>query len=245
MKFRCSSLHFLMGEPRKKGEVLSETAKSAILKMAKQIVYGVEFSISNKYVTKGLAVEQMAIDLLNKVRGTSYTKNDERKTNEWITGEADIVTDTHGIDIKSPWSLETLPLTAEEGDKPEYEWQARGYMMLYDLPRWEIVYVGVDTPPELCKWDPPQMHAFWRVPPHKRITTVDYTRDQALEDKIKEKCEAAADLLKQLVFLRGSLDDLSIELNPALKGWQLEPTDWTTRSNDAAKTAFFEEDYLK
>jgi hypothetical protein len=89
------------------------------------------------------------------------------------------------------------------------------------------------------------MHAFWRVPPHKRITTVDYIRDQALEDKIKEKCEAAADLLKQLVFLRGSLDDLSIELNPALKGWQLEPTDWATRSNDAAKTAFFEEDYLK
>ena len=245
MKFRCSSLHLIMGEPRKKGEVLSETAKSAVLKMAKQIVYGVEFSISNKYVSKGLAVEQMSIDLLNKVRGTNYVKNSERKTNDHITGEADIVTDTHGIDIKSPWSLETLPLTAEEGDKPEYEWQARGYMMLYDLPRWEIVYVGVDTPPELCKWDPPQMHAFWRVPPHKRITTVDYTRDQALEDKIKEKCEAAADLLKQLVFLRGSLDDLSIELNPALKGWQLEPTDWTTRSNDAAKTAFFEEDYLK
>lgn len=245
MRFRCSSLSLIMGEPRKKGEVLSETAKSHILKQAKQIVYGIEFEISNKYVTKGREVEQMAIDLLNRVRGTDYVKNTERRSNDWITGEADIVAPAHGIDIKSPWSLETLPLTAEEGDKPEYEWQARGYMMLYDLPRWEIVYVGVDTPPELCKWEPPQMHAFWKVPPHRRITAVEYKRDKALEDRIIEKVSAAQALLNEIVEHRTRYDEIAEELNPWLSGWTLEPTDWAGRSNDAARAVFFEEENLK
>lgn len=245
MRFRCSSLSLIMGEPRKKGEVLSETAKSHILKQAKQIVYGIEFEISNKYVTKGREVEQMAIDLLNRVRGTDYVKNTERRSNDWITGEADIVAPTHGIDIKSPWSLETLPLTAEEGDRIEYEWQARGYMMLYDRPRWEIVYVGVDTPPELCKWDPPQMHAFWKVPPHRRITAVEYKRDKALEDKIIEKTSAAQALLNEIVEHRTRYDEIAEELNPWLSKWTLEPTDWAGRSNDAARAVFFEEENLK
>lgn len=236
--FRCSSLSLIMGEPKKKGEVLSETAKSHILKVAKQVIFGTDFSISNKYVTKGNAVEQMAIDLLNRVRGTSYKKNTERRTDDFLTGEADIVEDDIGIDIKSPWSLETLPLTADEGDKPEYEWQARGYMWLYSRPRWEVVYVGVDTPPELCKWEPPQMHAFWRIPPHRRITVVEYKREAEAEYKIREKVQAAQKLLREIVENRNKLDDLSLELNPDLKDWKLEPTDWATRSNDAARAAF-------
>lgn len=236
--FRCSSLSQLMGEPRKKGETLSETAKSHVLKVAKQVLFGVEFSIQNKYVEKGNAVEQDSIDLLNLVRGTAFKKNSQRLSNVWVTGEADIVEPDFGIDIKSPWSLETFPITSDEADKPEYEWQARGYMMLYQKPRWEVIYCMVDTPPELMRYEPPQMHICWGIPPEKRITGVEYRRDVELEAKIIEKVTAAQELLTKIIESRIALHDLARDLNNELSSVVLAPPDWSHRANKAARAAF-------
>ena len=52
IKFRCHSLADLMTEPKAKGEVLSVGAKTAVRKLAKQIVYGVRGNIKTKFMEK-------------------------------------------------------------------------------------------------------------------------------------------------------------------------------------------------
>jgi len=81
IKFRASSLAEIMTDPKGKDEVLSVGAKSAISKMAKEFVYGYDEKISNKYMEKGILVEDKSIELLNSVLFTDFKKNTERKTN--------------------------------------------------------------------------------------------------------------------------------------------------------------------
>ena len=115
LKIRASSLAEIMTDPKGKDETLSVGAKTAITKQAKEFVYGYDEHFSSKYTEKGLLVEDRSIELLNSVLFTDFKKNTERKTNEWLTGEADIVSDRI-IDIKSSWSLTTFPCLAAEGE---------------------------------------------------------------------------------------------------------------------------------
>jgi len=49
----------------------------------------------------------------------------------------------------------------------------------------------VNTPDELIRFEDPIMHYVDHIDPSLRITRVPYERDRSLEDKIKEKVEAA------------------------------------------------------
>jgi len=75
MKWRASQLGNLMTNSRSKSEVLSETTKSEIRKIAKQDFYGYTTEIKTKPMIKGTDWEQNGIDLLNSVRFTQYSKN--------------------------------------------------------------------------------------------------------------------------------------------------------------------------
>lgn len=199
MRFRASSLGKIMTDPKSKDEVLSAGAKTELGHIAKELVYGFSRTFSSKYTEKGIQVEQASIDLYNSVHFTNYLKNTERKTNDWITGECDIATPEKIIDIKSCWSLDTFPVLAEDGLDKGYEWQGRAYMMLWDVPAFEVAYCLVDTPEELIGWEPPEYHSVGHIAEELRITKVQYLRDAALEEKIKMKVDAANDYLDELV----------------------------------------------
>jgi hypothetical protein len=191
LKVRASSLSDLMTDPKGKDETLSVGAKTYITKQAKQFVYGYDEVFSSKYTEKGLLVEDRSIELLNSVFFTDHKKNTERKTNEWITGEADIVTPEAIIDIKSSWSLATFPVLATEGADKGYEWQLRAYMMLWDLDLAQIAYCLVNTPEHLVGFEDKRLHQVDHIAPELRVTLVNYKRDKALEDKIKFKVDEA------------------------------------------------------
>jgi len=192
MIFRCSSLGRIMTSPRTKGEVLSETAKTYIRSLAKEDFYGYTSEIENKYLTKGINQELESIELLNAVRFEDYTKNSERITTDLLTGECDIITDDTIIDIKTSWSLETFPATSDEAHDKDYEWQLRGYMMLYNRPKAELVFCMVTTDPELLNaWDNKTIHEVDHIEPRFRVTSVKYERDEALEGQMLEKLKAA------------------------------------------------------
>jgi len=178
---------------------LSAGAKTYIESLAKQLVYGYDDEVSSKYLEKGIQVEDQAIELYNSVFFTNHTKNTERRSNAWITGECDICTPKKITDIKSPWSLPTFPATIAAGRDKGYEWQGRGYMMLWDAPEFEIAYCLVSTPPELIGYEREEIHIVDHITPELRVTVVPYTRDLALEEKIKTKCEAANVYLDSLV----------------------------------------------
>jgi hypothetical protein len=200
MKWRASQLGNLMTNSRSKSDVLSETTKSEIRKIAKQNFYGYTTEIKTKPMIKGTDWEQEGIDLLNSVRFTQYTKNEERVSNEYITGCCDIKEPKLIIDIKMPWSLETFPATPSEGDASKYEWQGRGYMWLYDKPAFELVYTMCTTPDELLtEWDNLSIHRVDHIDPAKRITVLRYERDLAIEEQIKERLRACSEYYAQYV----------------------------------------------
>jgi hypothetical protein len=198
LRIRCSSLSKIMTEPKSKDEILSVGAKTYIEDLAKEFVYGYVKEVSSKEMEKGLIVEQACIDLLNEVLFTNYVKNTERRENDWITGECDIFTGRKIHDIKAPWSLATFPATVFAGRDKDYEWQLRGYMMLWNVDESEIDYCMVSTPDELIRYEPEAIHYVDHIDPMLRVTRVPYKRDKSLEDKIKVKVDAARLYFEQI-----------------------------------------------
>lgn len=202
INFRCSSIGKLMTEPKTKAEgPLSVGAKTYIRQLAAQEIFGVDFEVSSKQMEKGLQVEDESIAMLNRVRGFNLSKNTERRTNDFITGECDLFDPSRkvGHDIKSSWSIATFPIAVIDCVDKLYEWQMHGYMMLWDADKWEVNYCLVDTPDELIGFEPMQMHMVSHVPEHMRITTWHVERDKEKEAAIIEKVKHAREYYKQVI----------------------------------------------
>jgi hypothetical protein len=178
---------------------LSAGAKTYLKNWAREFLLNFHEVVTSKYLEKGTIVEPESIKLYNSLFVTNYQKNTERRKNDWIAGECDIFTGTKIIDIKSPWSRATFPLTAADGADRDYEWQMRGYMWLWDVEAAEVAYCFVDTPEELIRFEQPELHQVEaynsKVDEHLRVTRVHYVRERALEEKIKRKVIAARQYL--------------------------------------------------
>ena len=203
---RCSSISKIMTNPRNKNEEWSETAKSAMMESVREQLFGVRKSLDDvKCIQKGVMLEDEGIQLYNDVflYDLKKVETSERRSNGIITGEPDLIAlgSQKGVDIKVAWSLLTFPLTAEQAGKKEYEWQARGYMALFDLPEWEIAYCALNTPDDLLKpWDDASHHYIDEsIPKHHRITVARYTRDIGIEQEMLEKCEKANQWIEEAV----------------------------------------------
>lgn len=202
---RCSSLGKIMTEPTaaaaKAGEVLSVGAKTHIRSIAAQLIFGVEFEVSSKQMEKGIRLEDEAIALVGRVRGLDLSKNKERRSNGYLTGEADVFHQPTlaGRDTKVPWSVATFPITALDAEDKDYLWQMRGYMMLWDAERWHVDYVLLDTPEDLIGYEPQSMHFVSHIPEHLRVTTWTVERDRSLEPVITERVRAAREYLRQVI----------------------------------------------
>lgn len=215
LHIRASSLGKIMTEPKGKDEVLSVGAKTYIRKLAKEFIYGYEEIITSKYMDKGIQMEDTSIELYNSVFFTNYEKNTERKNNEWLTGEADIFTGNKIIDIKTSWSLATFPCIADEGIEKDYEWQLRAYMMLWDVDHAELAYCLVSTPDELIKYEQEDLHIVDHINECLRVTTLQFERDTALEEKIKFKVNACNVYFNEICDLIAKDHNQTIQLKKA------------------------------
>lgn len=193
MLIRCSSLPKIMTSPRTKGEVLSETAKSEMIKIAKEDYYGYSSQMTNKYVEKGIEVEDISIELLNTIKIANYKKNTERLTNDFLIGECDINDEKNDeiIDIKSSWSLETFPALPSDINIKDYEMQLRGYMMLYNRSKASVCYCMVTTPQGLIMYENKLLHEVDHINPFKRVTMLTIERDLEIEKQIEARCKLA------------------------------------------------------
>lgn len=154
--FRCSSLGYLMTEPRnaadKKAGNLSETAKTHLIDVFVSNKYGRNTDIQNKYIQKGLLVEEDSITLYSRLTKTFYKKNEEPLTNEFIRGTPDLYIGqsineaTHIIDIKSSFDIYTFFRNHNNDLSSQYWWQVQGYMDLTGAKTASVAYCLVDTP---------------------------------------------------------------------------------------------------
>lgn len=125
-------------------EKLSKTATTFLRSIYIAEVFGREEIIDSKYLEKGRYSEEASLDLLTKVDGKLYLKNQKRLENEFLTGEPDVATEDKVIDIKTCWDIWTF--SAKDRCGKDYMWQLLGYMALTGKKRAEVVYTLVDTP---------------------------------------------------------------------------------------------------
>lgn len=191
---RCSSLGKIMTEPKTKAEgILSIGAKTYIRELVAQEIFGVQFEIGGKPLEKGIVCEPESLALLNRVRGLQLVKNTDRRSNGWLTGEADIFDGAHrrGHDLKTSWSLATFPILPIDCTNKIYEWQMRGYMVLWDAEEWEVDYCMVSTPEDLIGYEDMQIHLVDHIPENHRVTSWVIQRDRSLEPLMKARVQAA------------------------------------------------------
>lgn len=154
--FRCSSLGYLMTEPRakaakEKGE-LSETAKTHLIDVYVSNKYGRQSDIQNKYIQKGLLVEEDSITLYSRVTKTFHKKNELPLSNEFIKGTPDLYIGEsinkaeHIVDIKSSYDIFTFFRNLNNDLNSMYYWQVQGYMYLTGAKSSSVAYCLVDTP---------------------------------------------------------------------------------------------------
>jgi hypothetical protein len=173
-----------MTASRSKSEVLSETAKSYIKQLAKEYYLDYSTELTNKYVKKGIEVENQSIELYNQVFFTSYVKNEERVNKGLLTGECDIIAEDRIIDIKSSWSLDTFPMLAEDINIKDYQAQLDGYMYLYNKPFAEIAYCMVNTPEHLIGYENENIHIVDHMRLTDRVTTISFARNLEREERM-------------------------------------------------------------
>jgi len=124
---------------------LSKTTQSYLRKVWREEKFGRVFLFTNKYVQKGLLQEEESITLLSLVHDKPYLKyKGDRAFGSHFQGQPDIVDKSEGHDVKSSWSLATLPFKDDSLDK-NYEYQNLAYMDLFNKERWHTHYCLVNA----------------------------------------------------------------------------------------------------
>lgn len=128
---------------------LSDTCKSKLIEIYTQETTGRIKDITNKYIKKGLLVEEDSITQHSLFLGVFHKKNVVRKSNGLISGEADIETEKEITDTKSSWDIFTFDAVTVKPIDPVYHWQLDCYMWLYGKESAVLSYNLINTPEQL------------------------------------------------------------------------------------------------
>lgn len=140
-KFRCSALGKIVSKSGK----FTDGNKTYIEEVFIGEVFNVRKEVTSKFFEKGLFEEESGITMLNKTLypKSILVKNKERKTNDFIHGEADCIKDGVVYDIKNAWDTFTFGKADLTHD---YKWQLVGYMWLWELDKARLFYCLNNTP---------------------------------------------------------------------------------------------------
>lgn len=210
-----------MTEPKLKSETLSETTKTYLKQIFREERYGRKYEFSNKYVQKGLDVEEDSLTLYSLFKKKMFVKNSVRFSNEFICGTPDIIIRDRVTDIKSSWNLFTLPFPDEKVNK-DYFWQLQGYTDLVNVDNATLAYCLVNTPEmmiedekrklaykmgalttespdyvEACA-DIDKAMTFDDIPKEERVIEYHIQRDTEAIEKLYKRIEQCREYLNQL-----------------------------------------------
>lgn len=193
-KIRCSAIGQIMANSRTKGQ-LSKTAQSYAQEWLKEQIYGRPKFMTNKYVEKGLQMEDEAIQFVSDSTDYGFLiKNEESFENDFLTGTPDIITKDEIIDIKCSWDCFTFPLFYEALPNKDYYWQLQGYMELTNRDKASIVYCLMNTPEQFGE------DIYDHIDSKYRIKRFEVERNDEDIEKIKERVEEINNYINQLNF---------------------------------------------
>ena len=195
-KCRASGGGALMTNPRSKSEMLSETTKTFAENWLKEGIYGIKNEINSKYLTKGIELEDEAIDKSIACLDIPFAiKNEHFFEDEFFTGTPDLILDDEVLDIKNSWDAFTFPLFEKEIPTKAYFYQLQIYMHLTGKSKARLVYLLLNTPEKLT-YEP--QHKYDNVDKKYRIKTflVDY--DAELIKEMQTRVETVREYITQL-----------------------------------------------
>ena len=195
MNFKCraSALGQLMTNSRSKTETLSQTTKSYLQDWYKEQVYGVKKQIKSKYIQKGLALEDTAIEFYSVAMDKDFMiKNLDHFEDDFFTGTPDCFHDGIVYDFKTSWDCFTFPLFDDQPDNG-YFYQLQVYMHLTGLKKAKLVYTLQDTPDFLTYEEPV---SYSHVENKYRIKEFDIDYDPEVIETAKAKILECREYLK-------------------------------------------------
>lgn len=185
-KIRASASGQIMTNPRTKTELLSETTKTYVFDWLKENIYGYRKELNNKYVTKGLELEDEAIDKAIELLDLPFTlKNEQFYEDEYFTGTPDLIIKDTVYDIKCSWDCYTFPLFDTEIPTKNYYYQLQVYMHLLGLKKAKLVYVLLNTPENLASWEQPKDYS--ELDKKFRIKTFDVEYSEEVIQDLKQR----------------------------------------------------------
>lgn len=187
LTFRCSSVGYLMTEPKAKKEKeagnLSESAKTHCIDVWVSNRYGRNDDVSSKFIEKGLMVEEDAITLFSRMNKKFFKKNQQKVENGYIKGTPDlyrgidILAAEHIIDVKSSWDIYTFSRVRGKSINDMYWWQLQAYMALTGATKATLAYCLIDTPEVIINDE--KRRLLWKM---GVISEEDRTYQQACEE---------------------------------------------------------------
>ena len=176
-KIRASASGKIMTNARSKSELLSETTKTYVKEWLIEKIYGIRKEIKSKYLTKGLKLEDTAIDKAIEWLDLPFTlKNEKFFEDDFFCGTPDLIVDNVVYDIKCSWDAFTFPLFENEIPNKDYFYQLQVYMHLTGCKKAVLTYVLLNTPEELTYED---KHNYDNMDKKYRIKTfeIDYSEE--------------------------------------------------------------------
>lgn len=198
MNFKCraSALGKLMTNPRSKSETLSQTTKSYLEEWVKEQIYGVKKQINSKYLQKGLALEDKAIEFYSVVMEKDFMiKNLDKFEDDFFTGTPDCMHEGVVYDFKTSWDCFTFPLFDQEPDMGYY-YQLQVYMHLTGLRKAKLVYTLQDTPDFLTYEEPV---SYSHVEDKYRVKEFHIEYDPMVIETAKARIEECREYVKELL----------------------------------------------
>ena len=176
-KIRASASGKIMTNPRAKNELISETTKSYVKEYLISEIYGIKKQINNKYLSKGIWLEDEAIDKAIEWLDIPFAlKNEKYFEDDFFCGTPDLILENEVLDIKCSWDAFTFPLFENEIPTKDYFYQLQVYMHLTGKHKARLVYVLLNTPEELLY---EEKHSYDNMDKKFRIKTyeIEYSED--------------------------------------------------------------------
>jgi hypothetical protein len=196
-KCRASGGGALATNPRSKTEPLSETTKTFAEDWLKETIYGIKKDIKSKYLTKGINLEDEAIDNAILWLDLPFAiKNERFFEDDFFTGTPDLILEDEVLDIKNSWDAFTFPLFEKEIPTKAYFYQLQIYMHLTGKRKARLVYLLLNTPESLT-YEP--QHKYDNVDKKYRIKEFKIEYNEQVIKELQTRVETVREYIKTLL----------------------------------------------
>lgn len=197
-KIRASAAGQIMTNPQKKTDLISKTTVTYVHNWIKESIYGVRKEINNKYLNKGITLEDEAIDSAITWLDLPFVlKNEKYFEDDYFCGTPDLILEDEILDIKNSWDCFTFPLFENEIPTKDYFYQLQVYMHLTGKRKARLVYVLLNTPEDLT-WE--KQNDYSSLDKKYRIKTFSIEYDESVIEDLKQRVINIREFIKTIKF---------------------------------------------